>query len=70
MSLISEEFRAGQESPKIDSARDALLRAVLVAIAIAVAWVCPVPLWAKVLIFFGVMFVIGILVQLAKGTPR
>ena len=66
MGRVHDEFRAGQESAKIASPGDALLRAVLVGAAAAVAAFSPVPIWAKVLIFFLAMFVVGVVVQIFK----
>jgi hypothetical protein len=66
MGRIADEFRAGQNDAKLKSHGDAVFRAFLTAIAIVVAWFSPVPIWAKVLIFVGVMFVIGLAVQFVK----
>jgi len=64
MSQITDSFREGQESAKIKSRGDAILRAFLISLAIVAAWFSPVPIWAKFLIFLAIMFVIGIVVQL------
>jgi hypothetical protein len=68
MGRIQDEFRVGQESAKITSHGDAVLRAFLTVGAIAVAWLSPVPIWGKVSVFFGAMFIIGIIVQVLKGS--
>ena len=70
MGRVADEFRAGQESAKFKGHGDAVFRAFLTAIASVAAWFSPVPLWAKVLIFFAVMFIIGIVVQLVNGGRR
>jgi hypothetical protein len=57
---------AGQRSAKIKSSGDAILRVILAGIALTAAILSPVAIWAKVLIFLGAMFFIGIAVQLAQ----
>lgn len=64
---LKSEFRAGQESAKITSFGDAQLRAVLVGSAIGVPLFLPVPIVWKVLIFFLLMLVIGVVVQIVKS---
>ena len=66
MGRVADEFRAGQKSAKITNYRDAILRAFLTLIAVAVAWVSPVQVWAKIPIFFVVLFIIGFAVQYRK----
>jgi hypothetical protein len=63
---FSDELEAGKQSAKIKSYGDAILRAILVGIALMVALLSSVAIWAKVLIFLAAMFAIGILVQLAQ----
>ena len=60
---LGDEFRAGAESAKIRTHGNALVRAVQVGGAIAVALFTPVVWWGKLLIFLGVMFLIGVVVQ-------
>ncbi len=67
MGKTGDEFRAGRESARIKSRRDAVLRAILVGIAVVIAWIAPVSPDMKVLVFLGVMFVIGVVVQVMKG---
>jgi hypothetical protein len=45
---------------KIRSTKDAIIRAVVVAAAVAVAWNAPCPWYWRVGIFIGIMFVVGI----------
>jgi len=66
MGKWADEFREGQDSAKLKSGGDAILRALMAGIAIVAAWFAPFPMWAKVLLFFAVMFIIGIVVQLVS----
>lgn len=64
---LEDDFKAGLETAKIGSLREALVRAVLVGTAAVVAVFSPVPFWRKTLIFFFTMFLIGAAVQMVKG---
>ena len=63
MAGLGDEFRAGEERAKLRTHGSALFRAVQVGVAVALALFSPVPWWAKILIFLGVMFLIGFVVQ-------
>ena len=58
-----QALRQGEESAKIRSHGDAILRAMLVAAALVVAWISPVGWYWKIAIFIASMFVIGVVVQ-------
>jgi hypothetical protein len=57
----AEAFRRGQDDACIKSYRDALLRATLVGIALAVSLFSPVAWYWKVIIFLVFMFVLGVI---------
>jgi uncharacterized protein (DUF983 family) len=58
---------AGQESELARAAREALARAAIAAVALVVAVLIPVPMWAKILIFFTILFVIGLAIRVHKA---
>ena len=49
------------------AAREALGRAALAAVALVVAVYVPVPMWGKIMIFFTVLFVAGIVIRVRKA---
>ena len=48
------------------ASREALRRAALAVVALVVAVLIPAPIWAKILIFFTVLFVAGIVMRARK----
>jgi hypothetical protein len=48
------------------AAREALGRAALAAVALVVAVYVPVPMWGKIMIFFTVLFVAGLVIRIRK----
>jgi hypothetical protein len=66
MSGSSDGRRAGQNTELRKAAREALARAALAAVALVVAVLIPVPMWAKILIFFTILFVAGIAMRVGK----
>jgi cytochrome c-type biogenesis protein CcmH/NrfG len=70
MGRWADEFRAGRESARIKSYGDAVRRAILVGVAGVIAWASPVSLGVKVLVFIGVMLVIGVVVRPMTAQDR
>jgi hypothetical protein len=60
---------AGQEGELAKAAREALGRAALAAVALVVAVLVPAPMWAKILIFFTILFVAGIIIRARRVRP-
>jgi len=60
---VRREFHAGMESARIRSYKSALLRALQIGCGLAAAWLSPVAWWGRIMIFLGVMFLIGVVVQ-------
>ncbi|HET7183268.1 MAG TPA: hypothetical protein VFI82_01185 [Terriglobales bacterium] len=58
---------AGQESELAKAAREALGRAALAAVALVVAVLIPAPMWARILIFFTILFVAGMIIRVRKA---
>lgn len=54
------------ESELGKAAREALGRAALAAVALVVAVYVPVPMWGKIMIFFTVLFVAGVVIRITK----
>jgi phosphatidylglycerophosphate synthase len=66
MSAAGGDERRGQETELGKAAREALARAALAAVALVIAVLVPVPMWAKILIFFTILFVAGIAMRARK----
>ena len=62
-----EGMSTGQESEMKKASQEALGRAALAAVALVVAVLIPAPMWAKILIFFTVLFVAGIAIRMSKA---
>jgi hypothetical protein len=60
---------AGQESELSKAAREALTLAALAAVALVIAVNIPVPMWARILICFSVLFV-AVIVGRARKVRR
>jgi hypothetical protein len=54
------------ESELAKASREALGRAALAAVALVIAVYIPVPMWGKIMIFFTVLFVAGIVIRVRK----
>jgi hypothetical protein len=55
------------ESELKKAAQEALGRAALAAVALVVAVLIPVPMWAKILIFFTILFAAGLMMRVCKA---
>lgn len=66
MAEYRKQFNTAQDDARIRSTRDALVRAVQVGAALGIAIGVPAPWWVRILLFLGVMFVIGVIVQFRK----
>jgi hypothetical protein len=69
MSGLDQERRviSSKENAKSTSRRDDVFHAILAAIATEMTWrLIQVPIWGRVLIFVGVMFLIGAVGQYVK----
>jgi hypothetical protein len=61
---------AGEQSELAKAAQEALARAAIAAVALVAAVLIPVPMWAKILIFFTILFVVGIAIRVRKARQR
>ncbi len=55
------------ESELAKAGREALGRAALAAVALVIAVLIPAPMWGKILIFFTVLFVAGMVMRVRKA---
>lgn len=66
MSGFDRGSRQDQDTALRKASREALRRAALAVVALVVAVLIPAPIWAKILIFFTVLFVAGIVMRARK----
>jgi hypothetical protein len=57
----------GQQSELAKAAQEALARAAIAAVALVAAVLFPVPMWARILIFFTILFAVGIAIRVRKA---
>ena len=63
-------MREEQEGPLKKAAQEALARAAIAAVALVAAVLIPVPMWGKILVFFTILFVVGIAIRVGKARGR